>query len=222
MASGKQGILGAVSGLVGNVVGVCKKNGDWYIRGRPRTGDKSKRKPKQKAQNNKLVLISPLVNGKAKEFFNISFDKKATELGTQRVNLARSVNLKNAITMKDGLQQLDYEKFMVAWGDCAVPTNVMIKPANRGFEISWDKAYDNAIGDDSDRLMVFAYRKEKHKKDHFFNFSGARRDELKDVFQFPLVKRGYAFHLYICFKNVVTNDVSNSVYCGEHTVPDQM
>lgn len=219
MATGKKGILGPVSGLVSTVVGVIDKKGNWWIRGRPRKGDKTKRKPKQKAQNTKMSLISPMINGNAKEFLNISFDKKATELGKQRVNLARSVNLLHAIRTKDGVQELDYEKFLVAWGNCAVPENVSLKPFKDGFEILWDKTYDTSTGKDSDRLMVFAYLKIKDTNYRFFNFSGARRDELRDVFQFPPVHKGFDTHLFICFKDVKTNEVSNSVYCGEHTIP---
>lgn len=213
MASQK-GRNGALTGLVGTVVCVTKKNGDYYIRSKPRKGDKTKRTLLQKAVNNKMRLISPLINGKATKFYNISYAQKALALGKTTVNLAKSINLKTGVVVNEGIQEIDYPNFLVAYGDLAVPTGIALKSLRNGFELSWSKDFNSTLAEASDRTMIYAFCADNPRK--YFNFSGAKRSELKDVIEIPQIDKDFKWHLYLCFKDVETSEVSNSVYFGEH------
>ncbi|MGY0037981.1 hypothetical protein [Pedobacter sp. NJ-S-72] len=47
------------------------------------------------------------------------------------------------------------------------------------------------------------------------NYSGARRDELKDTFRLnPLYSKERTYEVFIAFKDVMSDHVSKSVYCG--------
>lgn len=211
------GINGAISGGVGPVVFVTLKNGKCFARAMPKRR-KGKRTENEKAQTNKMSLISPLINHYGTDFIRIGFEQKAMSLGQNAANTARSINLKSGVKGKSPNQEVDWENFKFTCGDLAIPQQVVVVPVSGGFEFTWGKDFEVTAGNMLDRTMIMLYNEEINR--HFYIFSGAQRREGKDFFALSLPKqfRNIKFRIYLSFKEVTSNRVSDSVYCGEYSV----
>lgn len=212
----KNGINGPVSGKVGDAVFAIDKRGNCTVRSKPRKRTRAMTAGEKK-QTNKLSLISPLINP-VSDFIRIGFELKADEMELDTSNAARSVNLKRGVKGKALNQEVDWENFLFSHGDLATPETVVINPVNNGFELHWSKYYDLFNGAMQDRTMIMLYSPELER--HYYNFSGAQRKELQDFIRvvLPNKLRKTIFHIYLSFKEVTTNKVSDSVYCGAYTL----
>lgn len=211
MAKFPNGINGPFSGKIGTVVGVIVGNKN-YGRSKPKINPK-KRTLAQKAQSNKITVLSTFTTP-LKDFFSISFQEKGIEMDMNAASAARSSCLLNGTKGTYPNQEIDWENILVSEGSLAAPEQVSVNTTYAGFEFSWDKQYDINHGLPSDRTMMVIYSKDKKRT--YTNFSGAQRKELKDFFAIDKAYKGKSFHIFLCFKEVKTNRVSKSVYCGEH------
>jgi hypothetical protein len=207
-------VLTGIRGKIGNIVIYQWKN-KICARSKPaKARKKSPRTTAQQAQNNKMKVLSPFLNP-VKEFLRVGFKQIADDQNISANNAAKSVNMKQAIKGEFPEQEINWDKILVADGELVKPENVTIKVAENAVHFTWDK--DQAgLGSPKDRAIILLYNKTFRRVDA--NYSGARRDELKDTFFLnPRYRNTGTYEVFIAFKDVMSNHVSKSVYCGSFT-----
>ncbi|HEY0177128.1 MAG TPA: DUF6266 family protein [Pedobacter sp.] len=200
----KNGIMGPVSGKVANLVFVT--DGDkCYVRSAPRKAKTKKRSIKQKAQANKLTLLSPLLNPSS-DFLRIGFHQKGIELGMKAAAAAKSANLLAGIKGVFPDQEIDWENILVSDGDLRVPARVTVTAVEKGFEFTWPQDLEEGAGFFSkDRTMILLYCEELSVS--LFTLSGAQRKELKDNFALSKMFKGKTMEVFISFRSIQSNEV---------------
>ncbi|MBB6501051.1 DUF6266 family protein [Pedobacter cryoconitis] len=209
MAKADDGLFGGLRGSIRNLV-FYKYMGQPCVKTKPQLKKKGSRTLPQQAQNNKLKLLSPFLTS-VKSFLSIGFEFKAKEQNKTANNQATSINLLNGIKGIYPDQEINWNEIYVADGDLARPENVQVTMTADSFQFNWERT----TGSEDDRSMILVYCHDNNES--HFSFSGARRAELKDVF--TLRSRyiaGKTFEVFIAFKNIISNEVSRSVYCGRH------
>jgi hypothetical protein len=206
-------ILAGVSGSFGNVV-VYIRMGKTYVRSKPITGTK-KKKPRtipQQAQMGKMKVLSSFQNVTS-DFLKIGFKQKGIERNMTANNAAKSVNLLHGVKGEFPEQEINWDTVLVSDGELSKPENVKVTVAKNALQFTWDE--DKApIGSPNDRTMILLYNKAE-KRFHAC-YSGARRSELKDTFHLhPVHFRNRTYEVFIAFKDVISDAVSKSVYCGK-------
>jgi len=204
-------VLAGIRGKIGNIVIYQWKN-KVCARSKPKKArKKSVRTVKQQAQSNKMKVLSPFLNP-ISDFLQIGFKQIATERDISANNAAKSVNMKNAIKGEFPEQQINWDTVLVADGGLVKPENVAVTVTENAFNFTWDED-KTGIGSPNDRAIILLY-------DKIFgvvhvNYSGARRDELKDTFRLdPRYSKDRTYEVFIAFKDVMSDEVSKSVYCG--------
>lgn len=93
------------------------------------------------------------------------------------------------------------------------PENIKVTITKNALNFEWDKD-QTGIGSPNDRTMILLC----NKADRRFHacYSGARRSELKDTFQMhPAHMKNKTYEVFLVFKDVLSDAVSKSVYCGK-------
>lgn len=161
MATIRKGILGAVNGLVGTVVG-SKWRKLAILRSRPRRRSKSLRNQK-KDQHFKLGGMSAFLS-RFKDDINVGLYKKSGKVSP--ISLAMKYNLANASISTGANFEIDYPKIVFSQGngERAWSEQIFFEP-DRKIRITWDipeTANLKAIGKDNIRLMVYNVTKDLH------------------------------------------------------------
>jgi hypothetical protein len=207
-------VLAGIRGKIGNIVIYQWKN-KVCARSKPKKGHKKTvRTVRQQAQSNKMKVLSPFLNP-ISEFLQIGFKHIVADQDMSANNAAKSINMKNAIKGEFPQQEINWDKILVADGELVKPENVVVKLAENTFNFTWDED-QTGIGSPNDRAIILLY--DKTFGNVHANYSGARRDELKDTFRLnPLYSKDRTYEVFIAFKDVMSDEVSMSVYCGKHT-----
>ncbi|RAJ25036.1 DUF6266 family protein [Pedobacter cryoconitis] len=206
-------VLAGIRGKIGNIV-IYPWKSKVCARSKPKKPHKKAvRSVKQQAQSNKLKVVSSFLN-EITPFLQVGFKQKVKGQDMSANNAAKSVNMKHAIKGEFPEQQINWDTILVADGELVKPENVVVKVANNTFNFTWDED-KTGLASPNDRTMILLYNQEYQ---HFFaNYSGARRDELKDTLcldSSPVRTRGRTYEVFIVFKDVMSDEVSKSVYCG--------
>ena len=211
-------VLAGIRGKIGNIVIYQWKN-KVCARSKPKKGrKKAVRTVPQQAQANKMKVLSPFLNVVA-PFLQVGFKQIVTGQDMSAHNAAKSVNMKNAIKGEFPEQQINWDKILVADGGLVKPENVKVTLSENTFNFTWDKD-QTSTGSPNDRAIILLYNKD-YKHFHA-NYSGARRDELKDTFcldSIPIKTKDRTYEVFIAFKDVMSDEVSKSVYCGRFINP---
>ena len=204
-------VLAGIRGKIGNIVIYQWKN-KVCARSLPKKArKKGTRTIPQQAQNNKMKVLSPFLNP-VKKFLKVGFKQIAADQEISANNAAKSVNLKNAIKGEFPEQEINWDTVLVADGTLVKPENVTIKVEGNTVHFTWDED-KTGLGSPKDRAMILLYNKTFGRVDA--NYSGARRDELKDTFVLDSRYRIIGtYEVFIAFKDVMSDHVSKSVYCG--------
>ena len=180
-------------------------------RSKPKKGRKKTVRLLQQAQSNKMKVLSPFLNP-ISEFLQIGFKQIVADQDISANNAAKSFNLKNAIKGEFPLQEINWDKILVADGELVKPENVVVTLSEDTFNFVWDED-QTGIGSPNDRAIILLY--DKTFGNVHANYSGARRDELKDNFRLnPLYSKERTYEVFIAFKDVMSDHISKSVYCG--------
>ncbi|MBB6498380.1 DUF6266 family protein [Pedobacter cryoconitis] len=204
-------VLTGIRGKIGTVV-IYRWKDKVCARSKPATAHKkAKRSVLQQAQANKMKLLSPILNATAK-FLKIGFKQRALERNITANNAAKSINLLNAIKGEFPEQEINWEAILVSDGELTKPENVKVTITSKTFHFTWDEN-KNIIGSQNDRAIILLY---DSVQPHFHaSYSGARRSELKDSISLSSYQfKGKTFEVFIAFKDVMSDQVSRSVYCG--------
>tara|TARA_R110002051_G_scaffold172001_1_gene242470 strand:- start:199 stop:840 length:642 start_codon:yes stop_codon:yes gene_type:complete len=207
-----QGILGGLSGKVGNVIGGSWKGID-YLRIKP----SSVANPRTEGQVNQRNKFSATIQflQPNKDFLKVgykSFAVKKTEF-----NAAMSYVLANAITGTAPNFNVDYSLALLSRGNLSSPLNggVDLSTANQ-VAFDWDDNSTDGNANTTDKSMVLAYN--PSKKESIYILDGAIRSATSQVLTLPTSYTGDTVELFMAFISADGKIVSNSVYLGSGTV----
>ena len=207
-----QGILGGLSGKVGNVIGGSWKGID-YIRIKPSSVANPRTEGQVNQRNKFSATIEFLQPNKA--FLNVGF--KAFAVKKTPFNAAMSYVLGNAITGIAPNFTVDYSLALLSRGSLSDPFNasVDLTVANQ-VTFDWDDNSADGNANTNDKSMVLAYN--PLKKESIFLLDGAIRTVTTQILALPISYTGDTIELFMAFVSADGKIVSNSVYLGSGTV----
>jgi hypothetical protein len=207
-----QGILGGLSGKVGNIIGGSWKGID-YIRIKP----SSVANPRTEGQVNQRNKFSATIQflQPNKDFLNVGY--KAFAVKKTAFNSAMSYVLNNAIAGTAPNFNVDYSLALLSKGNLSTPLNggVDLATANQ-VTFDWDDNSADGNANATDKAMVLAYN--PSKKESTYNLGGAQRSITSQILTLPTSYTGDTIQLFMAFVSEDGKVVSNSVYLGSGTV----
>lgn len=219
MGTIKKGILGGVSGTVGNVVGANWKGID-YLRVKP-ADVSNPNTTLQSTQRLKFAAVLRFLQP-ITEFIRIGFKAYAVKMSA--FNAAFSFNFHQALTGEYPDFAIDYTKAMVSRGNLPGAVNAACASTEAGkVNITWTNNAGGNIADDTDTVLVVVFNPTLQKAIYLVN-AGTRADEAAEV-TVPADFSGETVHCYIGFMAIgsvlngqVKNSISDSAYAGSVAV----
>lgn len=208
MAKIKNGILGGISGTVGNVVGGRWRGID-YIRSKP----SSVKNPKTEAQMAQRMRFSMVMNflRKSRPFITIGFRNGGQ--GQTAMNRAMSLNVREAITGTYPDLEINPEALVVSTGDLlgASTTGIDLSVGQEA-TVTWsnDAASGNATNEDGAMVLLF----NMEKSAVVYSLHGASREDETLQLALPQSWSGDPVAGYLAFRSETGRDVSASIYLG--------
>lgn len=212
MAIINQGILGGVSGKIGNVIGGTWKGID-YLRIKP----SSVANPKTEGQLNQrskfakvLHFLQPMT-----DFLRVGFKQYAIKM--TEFNAAMSYNLFNGVVGTYPNYNIDYPNALVSRGNLkGVANGTATSSAPEEIEISWDdnSSSGNALATDKSLILVL----NPDKKESIYTTSGPVRSLRTETLVLPAEYSGDVVEVYLGFVSADGTKVSNSTHLGSVTV----
>jgi hypothetical protein len=207
-----QGILGGLSGKVGNIIGGNWKGID-YIRIKP-SSVANPRTEGQVMQRNKFTLtleflqaVKPFVKAGYKNLAN-----KKTEF-----NAAMSYILNNAITGIDPDFVVDYNLALLSRGGLSSPLNPTADASVAGeVTFTWSDNSTESNANATDRVMLLVYNPVKKESVSIVG-NGATRVDGSLTIPMPDTYSGDTIELFIAFMSADGKQLSNSNYLGSQT-----
>lgn len=219
MAQIKTGILGNVSGKVGNVVG-----GTWKGINYLRTVAASVNNPNTELQANQRLKFGAVVKflQPVTEFIRVGYKGQAVKMTA--FNAAFSYNFHNALTGDSPDFAIDYPRAMVSRGNLAGAINPACSSAVAAKVIlSWEMTSGNGQSSEADTAIFVIFNATKNEAVYSLN-AGNRVDASIEV-AVPVSYSGDTVHCYIAFMTLnsvlggqLRNSISNSSYAGSVTV----
>ena len=206
-----QGILGGLSGKVGNVIGGNWKGID-YIRIKP-SSVANPRTEGQVNQRNKFSATLEYLQPN-KEFLKIGYKSFATK--KTEFNAAMSYVLNNAVGGIAPNFTVDYANALLSRGSLSGALNATTELSTAGqVSFAWDDNSTEGNANATDKAMVLVYN--PSKKESMYVLNGADRTVgLQDV-TIPTTYAGDTVELFIAFVSEDGKQVSNSIYLGSGT-----
>jgi len=203
-----QGILGGVSGKVGNVVGGNWKGID-YLRimsasvANPKT-------PAQMDQRSKFITVINFLQS-VKDFIKVGFKNYAVKM--TQFNSAMSYNLKNAITGNYPDYVIDYANALLSKGSLATAMNGAATLPSAGLvTFTWDNNSTEGNANATDKAMVLVINPTKNEA--VFILDGAVRTAGTQNVDVPANYSGDTIQAFIGFISEDRKEVSNSKFVG--------
>ena len=204
-----QGILGGVSGKVGNVIGGNWKGID-YIRvkpsnvANPRTAGQVMQRTKFTVTLEFLQAIKPFVKAGYRNLAN-----KKTEF-----NAAMSYILNNAITGVDPDYIVDYTLALLSRGGLSMPLNPSADASTSGeVTFTWGDNSAESNANATDKVMLLVYNPAKKESVSIVGDGNTRVDGSYNV-AIPTTYAGDTLELFIAFMSADGTQLSNSMYLG--------
>jgi len=212
MAIISQGILGGVSGKIGNVVGGSWKGID-YLRILPASVANPKT-PAQMDQRSKFVTVirflQPMV-----DFLRVGFKLYAIKM--TQFNNAMSYNLHNAITGAYPDYTIDYAKALVSRGSLTGASGASVASLSAtSMALSWLDNSGSGAALATDKSLLLAYHTSTGTV--VYNTAGASRTTGEQNLTVPVELAGGTFETFLGFISEDGKLVANSVYVGSVTL----
>lgn len=207
-----QGILGGVSGKVGNVVGGNWKGID-YLRIMP-ASIANPQTPAQMDQRSKFITVINFLQP-VKDFIKVGFKNYAVKM--TQFNSAMSYNLKNAITGESPDYAINYVNALLSRGSLAMALNgAAASPSAGTIAFTWDdnSAEGNANTTDKSMLVVF----NPTKGEATFILDGATRSSGSQDVNVPAGFSGDTVECFLAFISADGLSVANSKHVGSVVV----
>lgn len=201
----RNGILGGLSGKVGNIVGAQWKGID-YIRSRP-DHVKNPRTRAQVEQRNKFKGVQNLAKCAKYPFIQPIWDKAAVKMSGANLFVQRNIK---AFNSRGELE--DFDKIQVAIGPCQFPAEMSLtyEPENNGIRFLWSgEEFNNDDGIDR-MINVAIYKKGNDHPRLLYDFSCLSMksaDLLVDEYE-----KGAILHFYVFLSEDNFSRFSDSRY----------
>jgi len=206
-----QGILGGVSGKVGNVVGASWKGID-YLRIKP----SNVANPRTEGQVNQRNKFSTTLEFLQPNLGFIQVGYKGYAVSKTAFNAAMSYVLNNAITGVSPNFSVDYSLALMSRGSLSKPLNGATDLLTAGqVTFTWDDNSAEGNANATDKAMVLVYNPDK--KESMYILNGAERTVGTQVITIPNTYAGDTVELFMAFVTADGSSVSNSVYLGSGT-----
>nr|WP_068890704.1 DUF6266 family protein [Pedobacter panaciterrae] len=209
MAKYKNGINGAFSGRVGNVIGATCRGVD-YIRSMPVV---SGRKYSQ-AQINQRIKFALVVNWLRPLLSLINIGFQVLTGNKTPMNLAISLHLNEAVMGEGPEYTIDFKKAVFSRGELLVSwITEVVCLSNALLIVKWADAPESVFCNDTDSASFIVYNQ---AKEEFVTFGNAAKRGDKEVsLQLPGNFKGDLVHCWMSYVNEKGDKVSTSVYLGE-------
>jgi hypothetical protein len=213
------GILGPVSGKVGNVVGGSWRGID-YLRAMPASVS-NPRSPAQLNQRARFLLMLRFLQPML-DFIKIGFKAYARKMSAY--NAAMSHNLRNAITGTFPDFEINYSDVLVSRGNLrGVSEASVVSPSASTLQVQWEDNSGMASALAADRVMVVVYN--DVKRDVRYDLNAALRSDGEAILTLPAGYSGDEVQVWIAFTNLSdlissgdSNTISNSIFAGSVAV----
>lgn len=214
-----KGLLGGVSGKVGNIVGGSWKGID-YLRVLPANVANPK-SPKQVNQRAKFMMVirfqQPLT-----DFVRTGYKAYATKMSA--FNAAMSYNFKNAVIGAYPDYSIDYSKVKLSRGNLTGAMDAECSSSASGkLTISWEDNSGNGTARATDKAAVVIYN--PVKEDAIFILDAGTREQCTTTIDVPKTYLNVELHCFLSFLVMDTlintnskNAISDSAYAGTVTV----
>jgi len=205
-----QGILGGLSGKVGNVIGGSWKGID-YIRIKP-TSVANPRTEGQVNQRNKFTATIEFLQPN-KDFINVGY--KSFAIKKTAFNVAMSNVLNNAITGIAPDFSVNYAAALLSKGSLSGVLNPVTDLTTLGqVSFSWDDNSAESNANATDKAMLLVYN--PGKKESTYILGGVDRSTGLEVLNIPTSYSGDTVEIFMSFV-AADGKVSNSSYLGSGT-----
>ena len=205
-----QGILGGLSGKVGNIIGGSWKGID-YIRIKP-SSVANPRTEGQVNQRNKFTVTLEYLQPN-QPFLKVGYKSFATK--KTEFNAAMSYVLNNAITGTAPNFNVDYANALLSRGGLSGVLNPTTDLTTAGqVSFGWGDNSLEGNANITDKAMLLVYN--PSKKDSIIILDGAIRTAGSEVVTIPSTYAGDTVELFMAFVSA-DGQVSNSVYLGSGT-----
>jgi hypothetical protein len=202
-----QGILGGLSGKVGNVIGGSWKGID-YLRIKP-SSVANPRTEGQVNQRNKFTATLEFLQPN-KEFINVGY--KSFAIKKTAFNAAMSEILANGITGDAPNFEVDYPNALLSKGNLAGVLNPTFDDSTPGqLTLGWSDNSSLVNASSQDQLFVCIYN--PAKKESVIKY-GTSRLMTSQILAIPSAYAGDTVHVYFAFVSSDKKQVSNSSYVG--------
>lgn len=206
-----QGILGGLSGKVGNVIGGSWKGID-YIRIKP-ASVANPRTEGQVNQRNKFTVTLEFIQA-VKPFIHKGY--KFLAVKKTAFNAAMSYVLNNAITGTAPNYLVDYANALVSRGGLSGALNPTSDLATAGeVTFNWDDNSAEGNANTTDKSMLLIYN--PSKKESISLLDGADRTVGSQIVPIPTTYAGDTVELFMAFIAEDGSQVSDSTYLGSGT-----
>ena len=207
----KKGILSAIKGTVGTVIG-AKWRGINYLRSLPEISNTAA-SPKQLAQRLKFSLAAKF-HSTMLDVVTLGFQDYAVEMSGY--NSAVSYTLDNAITGTDPNFSIVYADVLVSKGRLPKPKLVAATSTVADkVSFAWTDNSDKRKASATDKAILVVYCEEL--KETEFSLAGANRNTGTDSIDVADFK-GKVVQTWMAFVSADGNMVSDSVFTGQLTV----
>lgn len=214
MGKYKNGILGAFTGKVGNVVG-STWNGVSYMRAVP-ANVKDPKTPKQLAQRQRFGLVTSFMR-KFKPIINIGFKNGSGNMNP--LNRASSYNMRNAVGGEYPDQQIEYEQLVLARGDLSKVDDPQATAGGPGeISFSWKDNSGEGSALSDDKVVIIIYNPDRDSV--IYHFDLATREDESLTLTLPDSYQDSDVETYLFLVSSDEKLVSDSLHTGQVTVAE--
>lgn len=208
MAKLSSGILGGISGTVGNVVGGSWRGVD-YIRSKA-ASIKNPNTEAQQTQRTRFRLVISLLK-KILPFIHIGFPKGVRKQSPY--NRAVSLNIKQAVTGTLPDMKIDPAKLVVSQGVLPGGPGAAVDVSTAGtVTVTWQDNTGESGASADDGVMVLLYNQDKDSV--VYRLNGAVRSDGTIAMAIPANWSGDTVAVYLSFRSALGRDVSDSQFLG--------
>ncbi len=207
-----QGILGGVSGQVGNVIGGTWKGID-YLRIKP-SSVANPRTEGQVDQRSKFSTVLRFLQPMT-DFLRVGFKLYANKM--TQFNAAMSYNLNNAITGAYPNFAIDYANSLVTRGNLTGAVDGAVSsPSAATVDVTWTDNSGSGSALATDKAMILLYNAARGES--VFTTAGPSRSAGTESISVPSEYTGEDVEVFLGFISEDGSKVANSSYLGSVTV----
>ncbi len=206
----RNGILGGISGRVGNLVSYRILDKEVIrIRGKNKTPPSEK----QLMNRHDMAVVNAFLRP-GQEFVKVGFALAAKKDKMYPHNKAVSHHKKYALKGSYPNREIDFSQVRLSQGNLAALQNLDIELKPAGLYISWVKTNDFGWESRSDQVMVLIYFPELSSPQAHYNLNAAKRADGECLLTLPPTLCSCAMEVYVSMISENRKKISDSQYLG--------